>query len=111
MKMRSTRASKFLSAMAFNEDHLHNQYIFCQSVGDVFAADIYYHNACMSSYILCYERQVERIVKNFHRERLTDIMKRINNDLDLNFNNRATKFNMIKFFGEDIISFFYPKDR
>ena len=43
MKMGSTRASQFLSAMAFNEDHLHNQYIYCQSVGDVFAADIYYH--------------------------------------------------------------------
>ena len=135
MKMGSTRASKFLSAMAFNEDHFHNQYIYCQSVGDVFAADIYYHNACMSSYILCYERQVERIVKNFRREseeeihddglkeifekldfhtqayRLTDITERINNDLDLNFNNRATKFNiMIKFFGKDI-SFSHPKDR
>ena len=69
----------------------------------------------MSLYILCNERQVERIVKNFRRESEEEIhddglKERINNDLDLNFNNRATKFNMIKFFGEGI-SFSYPKDR
>ena len=42
--------------------------------------------------------------------KLTDITESINNDLDLNFNNGAIKFNLIKFFGEDI-SFSYPKDR
>ena len=68
MKMGTTRASKFLSAMAFNEDDLRRQYIYCQSVGDIFAADIYYHSACMSSYLLSYERQVEKLMNNFLRE-------------------------------------------
>ena len=133
MKLGSSRASKFLSAMKFNEDHVYREYIYCETVKDIFAADVYYHNKCMSNYIRTYERQVELILLNFRREdaedvfegvdlilgdldfnakayKLTEITKLINDEMSLEFDNRRTKSQLIKFFGEKIC-FSYSGDR
>ena len=134
MKLGDSRAAKFLSAMHFNEDHVHTSLIYCKSIGDIFAADVYYHKKCMDSYLKKYERNVAKVLENIQREdeeivldekvnaifenidfehkafSLTDITKTINDSLSYEFDNRRTKSYLIKFFGEEIL-FSYAKER
>ena len=55
------RATRFLAALKFNKDDVHRRLIFCESVGDIFAADVMYHKNCMSGYLLSFERDFHRI--------------------------------------------------
>ena len=52
------RISEYKSAASFV---VHTRCVFFQSVGDIFAADIMYHNGCMRAYIRDFERSLEKI--------------------------------------------------
>ena len=134
MKVGDSRATRFLSAMKFNEDNIHKKFIFCQTVEDLFAADVYYHSKCMILYLMNYERHVNKLLQNIRREdtevvlgedvnlllenldlesqayTLSDITKMINDALSFDNNNRRTKAQLIKLYGENI-SFSYSRDR
>ena len=47
LKTGKTRASRFLSAFKYNGDEVSTKCIFLKSIGDIFAADIYYHSNCL----------------------------------------------------------------
>jgi len=53
------RAKQLLLASKFFKDDVHTRCALLESPGDVFAADIMYHNNCLSSYILKFKRDIE----------------------------------------------------
>ena len=58
------RAIEFLQATKFFKDDIYTKCALCQSPGDVFAADVYYHANCYSSYILQFKRDVEKLLED-----------------------------------------------
>lgn len=134
MKKGDTRASRFVSAMLFNEDHIYRKFVYCKTAGDIFAADIYYHSNCMILYLRKYERQIEKLLHNLHREdleinadddltslfgsldwnhrayELTEIRDLVNQNIAVEFDNRRTKAYLVQFYG-DKVSFSYSSDR
>ena len=134
MKEGDCRASRFLSAMKYNNDEITKKYIYCTTVGDIYAADVMYHGNCMTNYLKKYERNVNQLIQNMQREdyenyksdgiekllnrldfehqaySITDITRMINKELSLQFDNRRAKGQLIKCFGEKL-SFSYSTDR
>ena len=130
MKLGKTAASRFLSAVKYNQDDVSIRCALINSVGDVYAADLLYHKSCMGKYILKYNRMVQKIEDNQQREsndvdfpevaelfeglqsethgyRLTDITTEINKQFKLEFDNRRTKNELLKHFGDEALSFSY----
>lgn len=58
------RAIELLQSSKYFKDDVHTRCILYQSPGDVFAADVYYHKNCFSSYILKFKREVERLLES-----------------------------------------------
>ena len=58
------RAIEFLKAIKFFKDDVYTKCSLCRSPGDVFAADVYYHTNCYSSYILKFKREVEKLLED-----------------------------------------------
>ena len=87
--------------MKFNDDHVYRKYIYCETVKDIFAADVYYHHKCMVNYLLMYERQVNLLLLNFRREDEGDAQEGLDQiSNNLNFNARAYKLTEItKYWG------------
>ena len=52
------RAATFLAAFQFNQDDVYTWCIFHRNVGDIFAAEILYHNNCMANYVLKFKRDM-----------------------------------------------------
>ena len=134
-KTGKSRASRFLSAAKYNDDHVSTECVFLKTVGDVFAADIYYHGSCIKGYLNDYERKMEKVLKNISREEieaadvdgidgilhdnfdfncygysLTDITNKINECLNERFDNRKTKAALITAYGNQL-GFSYSDDQ
>ena len=57
------RAKQFIRAMKFNKDCVYGRSsIVYETLGDIFAADIFYHRNCMSQYILTFQRDIEDVM-------------------------------------------------
>ena len=56
------RARLFLSAIEYNKDDVYTRCILLQNIGDVFAADVVYHEKCLSKYLCRFERKIEEIL-------------------------------------------------
>ena len=59
----ASRAKKLLKAAAFNKDSVQTRIIFMKTVGDVFAADIMYHNNCLIKYFMQFQRDVDALME------------------------------------------------
>ena len=58
------RANLFLSAIKFNKDDVQTRCILHNTAGDIFAADVMYHKKCLSTYLVNFQREVERIMND-----------------------------------------------
>lgn len=134
IKTGKTRASRFLSAAKYMDDEVNRRCALLNDVGDVFAADIFYHPTCLRKYIMAYDRKVEQVFANLSREdeeiscdavatkildeldfvnygyTLTSITNRLNDQDDFKYDNRRTKSMLLKHFGENL-NFSYPRDK
>ena len=57
----SSCAWRFLAAINFYNDDVHRRCIFCTTAGDVFAADIYYHDNCLKGYFSKFDRDLKKV--------------------------------------------------
>ena len=55
-------AKKILKACKIFDDDTCRKFIYLKTSNDVYAADIHYHKACMSGYLLKFKREVETIL-------------------------------------------------
>jgi len=82
----SKRAKQLLLASKFFKDEVYTRCSLLETPGDVFAADILYHNNCLSGYILKFKREIEimtsEIEDNFTKE-TDDIINGCLNDLKM----------------------------
>lgn len=66
------RAKRFLSAIKYNKDVVYTRCSLFESIGDVFANDVMYHNNCLTNYL----RKVEREIEQLLNPPLTELEKR-----------------------------------
>lgn len=126
------RAEKFLLATRYFQDEVFSRTSTCDDVQSVFAADILYHSACMSHYLIKYSRSTESceslindtsIKSSFQKlldkidfskngYELSQLSQFMNSECDLEgtITNKQVKTLLIDHFGEDI-SFTYPRKR
>ena len=130
------RTSMFLSAISFFKDDVTKRCVFLNSVGDVWANDVRYHNNCLKKYLKVYNDSVETLLRRIEKtEESATIYPKVGKIFDdLNFslygysvsyiqdeinqgvkeedriNNRRVKTLLLKHFG-DSICFTYPTDK
>ena len=61
-------AQKLLNAAMLFKDHVYNNTVVMCGVGDVFAADIRYHDHCCKGYFNKYHTKIEEIMKISEKE-------------------------------------------
>ena len=65
----SERAQKFLQAVVYFQDDTYTRTCDLQSVDSVFGADIYCHKNCIRSYILNYDREINKKKGNMNLQK------------------------------------------
>lgn len=126
------RAEKFLLATRYFQDEVFSRTSTYDDVMSVFAADVLYHSACMSNYLMRYSRSTENcesfinnttIKSGFHKlldkldfsqngYELSELSQFMNSECELGgtITNKQVKTLLIDHFGDDI-SFAYPRKR
>lgn len=126
------RAERFLLATRYFQDEVFSRTSTLDNVMSVFAADVLYHSACMSNYLMRYSRSTENcesfindttIKSEFYKllERLdfsqngyelSELSQFMNSECELErtITNKQVKTLLIDHFGENI-SFTYPTNR
>ena len=126
------RAEKFLLATRYFQDEVFSRTSTFDDVMSVFAADVLYHSACMSNYLMRYSRSTENcesfindttIKSGFHKlldkldfsqngYELSELSQFMNSECDIEstITNKQVKTLLIDHFGEEI-SFTYPRKR
>ena len=66
------RAIELLQASRYFKDDVNTRCILLQSPGDVFAADVYYHNKCFTAYIIKFKRDIEALLATDFCEDIND---------------------------------------
>lgn len=126
------RAQKFLLATKYFQDEVFGRTSTLSDENSIFAADIQYHNQCMSSYLLKHSRKVENFELTMKDSKVILAFQKLIQQLDFNLKgyelselclfmnsecqpdititNKQVKTLLIKHYGEEIM-FTYPKER
>lgn len=73
------RAKQLLRATNYFKDDVHTRCIYLESPDDVFAADIMYHNHCLSGYLLKFKREIESMMAESDNDDVDDVKETIDN--------------------------------
>lgn len=129
-------AQKLLNAAMLFKDRVYTETAAMSGVGDVFAADVQYHNHCSKGYFNRYNAEIDEIMNNLNKEdsvaanddslkarflalgfdfttsahSLTSIRDRLNEGSAQPVSNRVVKQLIIKLYG-DSVCFTYPSNR
>ena len=136
----NSRARLFRKAYNLNADAVFSRCAIYRNEGDIFAADIMYHNNCMAKYILQYQRKVDLLLTHveeddqqlisgdIYEQALKILLEQLNFNensyslsycrdvlnkqlgVDYTINNRQMKTMLINHF-ETSISFMYPSSK
>ena len=73
------RARLFLSAIKYNKDDVYTRCSLLKNTGDVYAADIMYHNNYLSNYLQKFKREIEELLNpplsEFKKGSMTSVFK------------------------------------